>query len=183
MLATRIQMASAAELGKVLHFNSMTTSIPSGQTSLFDAPAMVCALCNSVVLGEQTCPCQRTITTTDNGVSFSHSIAGLNTEEETAHQAIERSGASADARWTKEALSVVHELCRTMPEFTTDSAWDVLDTLDISTHDPRALGAVMRTAAHSGWCEKAGRTLPSKRKVCHGRDLAVWSSRIYSVTA
>jgi len=86
---------------------------------------------------------------------------------------------NADQLWLEAAVRIVKRICETTPEFTTDALHAELAKTMHSTREKRALGAVMRKAAHCGWCENTSRVEKSKRPECHKRPVAVWRSLIY----
>lgn len=83
--------------------------------------------------------------------------------------------ANADTDWKSEALAAIESLAMTRAEFTTDDVWAVLTT---STHEPRALGALMRRASRNGWIRRTDRVRISVRAACHKRPIAVWESAL-----
>ncbi len=94
-------------------------------------------------------------------------------------QAIEQVRENASDIWKRAALAAVKRVCEEWVEFTTDAVWDeIVRTSYAYTHEPRAMGAVMTDAARSGWCRHSGRVVPSVRRECHRRPLAVWISSI-----
>ncbi len=92
--------------------------------------------------------------------------------------AIDRVDENADEAWKKAAAVIVERLCRTRGEFTTDDVWKLLADSGRGTHEPRAMGAVMRTAATGGLCANTGRVVKSVREECHNRPVAVWRSLV-----
>lgn len=90
----------------------------------------------------------------------------------------DRAGQNADQAWMLAAKASVRHLAQTRPTFTTDDVWDRLDTHYPAeqTHDPRAMGAVMRYFARKGVAEKTGNYTPSRRPECHARPVMVWRS-------
>lgn len=93
---------------------------------------------------------------------------------EARDEALGRVEANADERWKAEALAAVRHLARMLPEFTTDDVWARLG--DSYPHEPRALGAVMKTAAAAGLIEPTDRIRTSHRPECHARPVRVWRS-------
>ena len=94
-------------------------------------------------------------------------------------QAISRVRDNADQDWRNTALAAVRQIASTQSEFTTDNIWSEIEhTSFSSTHDPRAMGAVMTDAARAGICRKSDRVRPSQRKECHRRPIAIWISRV-----
>lgn len=91
-----------------------------------------------------------------------------------ATEAIERGLESAAPGWQETALQAAYDLCLRMTEFTTDE----LESVAAKTHDPRAIGGIMRIAAKRGWCAATDRTRESRLASCHGRPKRVWKSLI-----
>jgi hypothetical protein len=91
-------------------------------------------------------------------------------------EAIERVEEHANDRWIAEVRDVVRLLASCRHEFTTDDVWLQVDRLDVTTHEPRAMGAVMRFAARSGWVTATDRVVSSLRPECHCRPVRVWQS-------
>lgn len=87
--------------------------------------------------------------------------------------AIQRVGDAADQDYMRIALQVVAELARSGAAFTTD---DVIARMPdgVSTHEPRALGAVMRRAQRAGIVEPTNSYRNSTMTTCHGRPKRLW---------
>lgn len=92
-------------------------------------------------------------------------------------QALARVEANADQDWKDRARAVIQELARTRVYFTTDDVWQELAKQDVETHEPRAIGALMRQAAADHLIAPTNRYEPSARPACHGRPVRVWRSR------
>lgn len=89
--------------------------------------------------------------------------------------AIAQVGENAEPDWKLEALKAVYHICSTRLSFTTDRVWAILDGRHVDApHEPKALGAVMRIAAHRRWCRATNRYEKSVRVECHRRPLCVW---------
>lgn len=86
---------------------------------------------------------------------------------------------SADDKWKKAADYAVVQLALRKSEITADDVWDVLDGLDVETHEHKAMGPVMRRAAKDGIIERTDRTIKTRRPQRHKGDVRVWKSRIY----
>lgn len=97
--------------------------------------------------------------------------------------ALERVEAHADAEWKQAALEAVRLCARQMPEFTTDQIWKVLDRTDYGTHEPRAMGAIMRQAVGLGWVKPTNQYRTSDRPECHKRPVKVWDSMLWKDAA
>lgn len=100
--------------------------------------------------------------------------------EAAKEDAIAAAEAHADAEWKEAAYVAVWRVAGQVEHFTTDHVWRLLAQEPFATHEPRALGAVMRLAAKDGMVRATGAYWPSSRARCHGRPVRVWESRIYS---
>jgi len=97
--------------------------------------------------------------------------------EAAADEALARVEAHADPDWKDRAYAIIFELARVRVEFTTDDVWRELGQAGVDTHEPRALGALMRQAAADHVIAPTDRYKPSSRVVCHGRPVRIWRSR------
>jgi len=93
--------------------------------------------------------------------------------------AINQADEHAAPDWKTVAYAVVTTLTETMGEFTTDDVWYELQRSGPHTHEPRALGAIMRKAAAAGLIEPSNpkRYEESTRAVCHRAPKLVWRSK------
>lgn len=98
----------------------------------------------------------------------------INQLEQLKLDGIERVEAHASMVWLDEADAAVSVLCTIGLDFTTDDIWKLLEQSTARTHDPRAMGAVMRRAALEGRLLNTGMFRKSRRPDCHRRPLAVW---------
>lgn len=89
-------------------------------------------------------------------------------------ETIKKAGENANAEWWTQAVRAVQHVAGTRSRFTTDDVWELLDA---STHEHRAMGAVMRHARSMGWCTPSREYQPSTRDVAHGRPVRVWLGR------
>jgi hypothetical protein len=94
-----------------------------------------------------------------------------------ADKAVTRVGQHADPAWADSVLHHIWTIATSSPEMTTDDVW-VLVADDTRTHEPRALGSLMRRAASEGWIYATDSYVPSQRAACHARPVRVWRSRI-----
>lgn len=96
----------------------------------------------------------------------------------------DRVEANADAEWFNAALDATRYCAIIHATFTSDDVWDRLDTKypGLATHDPRAMGAVMRHYARLDIITKTGAYTPSRRVECHARPVMVWQSLIHGAT-
>lgn len=92
------------------------------------------------------------------------------------HEAIDRVEANADDAWTIAARKAVIACAQSNLHFTTDDVWEMLDELEVNTHDNRALGAVMRWAARQRIIYSTTTYMKSERPECHSRPIKVWST-------
>jgi len=100
--------------------------------------------------------------------------------ESARDEAIAQVEANADREWKTAALNAVRWLAANRVEFTSDDVWRLLPHQSAATtHEPRALGAVMRKAARDGLVRKTDRVVNSTRVECHARPVAVWQSLIW----
>lgn len=91
------------------------------------------------------------------------------------NEAIGRAGENADERWTRDARSAIRTVAFKGVEFTTDAVWELLDKVSSArTHEPRAMGALMREAQRAGLIRTTGAYIKSSRPDCHLRPCAVW---------
>lgn len=94
--------------------------------------------------------------------------------------AIRRARENADPDWLTEAHTAVLAVSLRMRRFTTDDVWDAMAGTTATTHEPRALGSVMRKASRDGFCAPTGQYLKSRRRACHTRPLRVWKSLLFA---
>ena len=92
-------------------------------------------------------------------------------------KAVDRAGSNADDEWKDVAYTAITQICRKLEYFTTDPIWYTLGASKVEApHEPRAIGAMLRSAASDGWCEPTDRYVSSERVACHGRPVRVWRS-------
>lgn len=89
----------------------------------------------------------------------------------------------ADHRWTVAARRAVAHVAASGRPFTTDDVWAELGAdAGVSTHERRALGAVMRWAVKRGICEPTDDYRPSTRPECHKRPVRVWCRPTHDIS-
>ena len=93
-------------------------------------------------------------------------------------EAIDQVEENADPSWVEAATRIAEDLAVECREFTTDAVWERLDQLGVETHEPRAMGSIMRDLARRGIVTNSGRVEKSTRPECHARPCAVWVSSI-----
>jgi DNA-binding GntR family transcriptional regulator len=104
-------------------------------------------------------------------------VTGYEQGDLLAQAAIQEAEDHADQAWLNAAQRIVHELVQAGEPFTTDDVWDRLDRMDVHTHEPRALGAVMRHAARTGLIVNSGLYCKSSRAQNHARPIPRWIPR------
>lgn len=92
-------------------------------------------------------------------------------------EAVTRVASNADPEWIEHTLHVIWCLAVAQDEITTDDIWQTIGDV-AATHEPRALGAVMKKAAAKGWVSPTDRYRPSSRPACHARPVRIWASHI-----
>lgn len=88
--------------------------------------------------------------------------------------ALARVDGAADPLWRAAADRIIRELAASGVEFTTDDVWSRLDRTGTATHEPRALGALLKAAAQRGIVRATDRYRNSVRVECHARPVRVW---------
>lgn len=83
--------------------------------------------------------------------------------------ALARVEASAPPAWKNAAQAVLERLAGTGEPFTSDDIWAAIG----HPPEPRALGALIRTAAQAGRIHRVGWRI-STRPACHCRPVAMW---------
>jgi hypothetical protein len=103
-------------------------------------------------------------------------IVRAETAERLTDQAVEAVEAGADDQWLRAARArvEVHAACR--QPFTTDEIWADLSRLhpQITTPEPRAMGAVIRAAVKDGLIKATGGYKASERPECHRNPKRIW---------
>ena len=94
---------------------------------------------------------------------------------------MEQAAGGALPEWSILMLELVRLTCLEQPRLTSDDVFDRYDAYPgaPTTHDARAFGPVMVTAAKLGMCRKTDRVVPSRRKSLHASPRAIWESLIY----
>ena len=99
-----------------------------------------------------------------------------------ADRAVETVGENANELWMRKARRSLTHVARMNASFTTDDVWADMLLVDefAVTHEPRAMGAVLRRAVKAGVCVATPRYQPSVRVECHARPVRVWRSLVYT---
>lgn len=84
-------------------------------------------------------------------------------------EALQRVEEHADRDWKTLAYEVLIDLCRSGQEWTTDDFWLRMRQrhATVKTHEPRALGALIRRLLRDGHAVKTGRFGESTRPEAH----------------
>lgn len=90
-------------------------------------------------------------------------------------RAIERAKDHAHPNWFKTAYATGVILTRTRGTLTSEDVFDNMP-LNITTHEPRAMGSVMRALKDDGWITPTGTYIKSSSIAGHGRPSHVWKS-------
>jgi hypothetical protein len=98
----------------------------------------------------------------------------LQKQERLSQQAQRAVCQRADDDWKDYCLSLIRELARLNPTFTSDM---VMLAMTKQPHDPRALGPMMKAAQKLGYIVPLEKYERSIRR--HATPLRVWSSAIY----
>lgn len=91
--------------------------------------------------------------------------------------AIAKVDAAANAAWKEACFESIKEACRRWETFTSEDVADILDESDTFTHEPRAMGAMMRKAQAAGYCIPTAEFVPSHRTKSNAYTKRVWSRR------
>lgn len=110
-----------------------------------------------------------------------------NDAQRAKNAAMAQVGAAANPAWLDLMLQLAFEVSQKHPFFTSDDVMAAYHAIQSPskplTHEPRALGPVMRQAARLGYCQKASvPPLPSRRRSRHACPLAVWRSLVFDAS-
>jgi hypothetical protein len=97
---------------------------------------------------------------------------------EARDEAIDRVERNMDRQWREVAYETGVSLAQSRESFTSEDIFDALPP-SVSTHEPRAMGAVMRALKSAGVVEATDRFVTSSSLVGHGRPSRVWRSLMY----
>lgn len=101
----------------------------------------------------------------------------MNSAQQAGNEAIDRAMRHASPEWVACAEAAVRNCAENFNEFSSDDVWSALATMHQTTHEPRALGGIMRRAVKSGICFRTDTYRPSVREQCHGRPVMVYRGR------
>src|SRR5688500_12797206 len=109
-------------------------------------------------------------------MTFTSELQRLNTQQMTLQDALVLVQEHANKDWYAAALKQVHWLCLSIKEFPTDDVHAVLDRMDVTTPEARAMGSVMTEAMKKGWCKATGQYKATVRPEAHRRPIRIWES-------
>lgn len=89
--------------------------------------------------------------------------------------ALERVERHADHEWKRAAAGVIHRYARGGLTFTSDDIMFELERMPVTTHDPRALGPVMKQAKRCGLIVQVGWQKSVRR---HGSPIALYQGGV-----
>ena len=91
----------------------------------------------------------------------------------TRDEAIKKATIHADRQWYDAAYSIGVTLSKTLNELISEDIFDQIPA-GLTTHEPRAMGGVMRALKAAGHIEPTDRYVKSPSMVGHGRPSRVW---------
>lgn len=95
--------------------------------------------------------------------------------------ALEEVETNANQEWKDKALQTIEYLAVSeFDEFTSDEVWEFLELKfpDVKTHQPSAMGAIIKKASSLGFIKPTKRFVESTRPSSHARPIRVWKSLI-----
>lgn len=89
---------------------------------------------------------------------------------------------NANPEWLVFALACVKQCAQVLPRFTSDDVVELMGSVPNAptTHEARALGAVMLKAASQGWILRTRDFEPSSRVSTHNSPRFFWKSAIFA---
>lgn len=90
-------------------------------------------------------------------------------------EAISRVDAHADREWKDVAYLTAIRVARSKRFFTSEEVWDALPS-GVHTHEPRAMGPIMRRLRKENVVEPTDQFVISTSPLGHGRPSRVWRS-------
>jgi hypothetical protein len=79
----------------------------------------------------------------------------------------------ADEEWKQAVVDAIYMLAKGPSAFTTDEVWLAVGD-DASTHEPRAMGPMIRNCVRAGMIVKAEGLQCSSLSACHRRPKQLW---------
>ena len=92
-------------------------------------------------------------------------------------KAINQVEKNANEEWLGVALFIISYLTKELDYFTADTVWEEFAHFpNNKTHEPRAMGAVMRKAHSIGLIKPTKEFVNSKKTSCHNGPKRIWKS-------
>jgi hypothetical protein len=88
--------------------------------------------------------------------------------------AIRASEVGADEQWEFACMHAIGVACARWDTFTSEDVNDLIDLMNVTTPEPRAMGAMMLRARKIGMCEPTGEFVPSHRTKSNTYSKRVW---------
>ena len=104
--------------------------------------------------------------------------AGRRAGAQRRDDALARVTRKADPEWIEAARTAIRKTATELSEFIVDHVFERMN-FALSTHDDRAIGALIREAARDRIIERTERFIPSFRASHHACPRRVWRSLIY----
>lgn len=98
---------------------------------------------------------------------------------ELKREALVRVDDHASDEWKEAACAAVRALAAAFPTITTDDVWRTVERDGVTTHEPRAMGAVMTRMARERVIVSTDSTIESIRPENHRRPVRVWRSLVF----
>jgi hypothetical protein len=95
---------------------------------------------------------------------------------------MDRAERHAEPYWWQCMLEAAKAVAQRKPYFFSDDVvrWCREHHPNVTTHEPRAIGPLLREACRLGYAEKTQDYVPSEQRQCHSRPMLVWYSLIYT---
>lgn len=101
----------------------------------------------------------------------------LGASKRAADEAEARVTEAADETWMARALYAAEFVCQSMPRWTTDDIWRVLDARRVpKPREPRAMAAVVRELRKRGRCRPTDEFRPASMVSRHHAPMRVWET-------
>lgn len=113
-----------------------------------------------------------------NGSPRVQSVPDMRHVRDTRDEAIRRVSAHAEPDWKSLAVEIGYELAGRRSTFTSEDISDLIPP-HVTTHEPRAMGAVMTRLRRAKVIAPTDEFVMARSRVGHGRPSRVWESLIY----
>ena len=109
-------------------------------------------------------------------LDFDDSDSAIQTLKEIS---VEEARRGANKDWFAHAMRGVRVLAKRQQYVCSDDVWQWLRPLELSTPEPRAMGAVMSNSYRDSVITPTTDWRVSERPACHGRPIRLWKSLTY----